>query len=233
MTDPSQEEPILRKAYYAMGEVCDLTGLKPHVLRYWETQFEALRPTKNRAGNRVYRPREVELILLVKNLLYERKFTIEGARQKLRELRQDGELAEERHEVAIPELVEAVKEELFRLRSLLTLPETEEASGSGGGPPGNPASPESRSTGGGARPGSGAGPAPGSGGARPVAGGEGNGGPGGHASPRGGGGEADSQDGRTAGGPGRPGSGPPGDGAPSPEGGDDPWPQLHLDVDSS
>ncbi len=131
------EEPVLRKAYYAMGEVCDLTGLKPHVLRYWETQFEALRPTKNRAGNRVYRPREVELILLVKHLLYERKFTIEGARQKLRELRQEGGLAEERHEVAIPELVQAVKEELHRLRTLLTLPEDPldggPASGGGGG----------------------------------------------------------------------------------------------------
>ncbi|CAN5623383.1 hypothetical protein BH23GEM11_BH23GEM11_00940 [soil metagenome] len=117
------DEPILRKAYYSIGEVCDLTDLKPHVLRYWETQFDALRPTKNRAGNRVYRPREVELVLLVKHLLYEEKFTIDGARQKLRELRKDGELAEGRQEVAGPELFQVMKEELQRVRELLTLPD--------------------------------------------------------------------------------------------------------------
>lgn len=117
------EEPILRKAYYSIGEVCDLTGLKPHVLRYWETQFEALHPTKNRAGNRVYRPREVELVLLVKHLLYEKKFTIDGARQNLRELRKGGELNEERQDVAGPELFQVMKDELLRLHELLTLPE--------------------------------------------------------------------------------------------------------------
>ena len=79
-------ESIVKKAYYSIGDVCDLTGLKPHVLRYWETQFDVLRPTKNRAGNRVFRPKDVELILLVKNLLYEKKYTIEGANQKLLEL---------------------------------------------------------------------------------------------------------------------------------------------------
>jgi DNA-binding transcriptional MerR regulator len=120
------DEPILRKAYYSIGEVCDLTGLKPHVLRYWETQFEALHPTKNRAGNRVYRPREVELVLLVKHLLYEKKFTIDGARQKLRELRKEGELNEERQEVAGPELFQVMKDELLRLQDLLTLPEPRE-----------------------------------------------------------------------------------------------------------
>jgi DNA-binding transcriptional MerR regulator len=117
------DEPILRKAYYSIGEVCDLTDLKPHVLRYWETQFDALHPTKNRAGNRVYRPREVELVLLVKHLLYEEKFTIDGARQKLRELRKEGELADERQEVAGPELFQVMKEELQRVRELLTLPD--------------------------------------------------------------------------------------------------------------
>ena len=85
-------EPVARKAYYSIGDVCDVTGLKPHVLRYWETQFEMLHPTKNRAGNRVYRPKEIELVLLVKHLLYDQKYTIEGARQKLSEMRKAGEL---------------------------------------------------------------------------------------------------------------------------------------------
>ena len=68
-------EPVTKKVYYSIGDVCDLTGLKPHVLRYWETQFEVLRPTKNQAGNRVYRSKEIEVIMLVKRLLYEQKYT--------------------------------------------------------------------------------------------------------------------------------------------------------------
>ena len=69
--------------FFSIGEVCQLTDLKPHVLRYWESQFRFLNPAKNRSGNRVYKAREVELIMLVKHLLYTEKFTIEGARQRL------------------------------------------------------------------------------------------------------------------------------------------------------
>jgi len=115
-------EPIAKKAYYAIGEVCDLTGLKDHVLRYWETQFDVLNPTKNRAGNRVYRPKEIELILLVKHLLYEEKYTIEGARKKLQEMRKAGELAEERQEVLEPEVLAGLKAELQALRDVLSPP---------------------------------------------------------------------------------------------------------------
>ena len=115
-------EPIAKKAYYSIGEVCDLTGLKDHVLRYWETQFDVLSPTKNRAGNRVYRPKEIEVILLVKHLLYEEKYTIEGARKKLQEMRRSGELAEERQEVLEPEVVAGLKAELRDLLEVLTPP---------------------------------------------------------------------------------------------------------------
>jgi len=115
-------EPIAKKAYYAIGEVCDLTGLKDHVLRYWETQFDVLNPTKNRAGNRVYRPKEIELILLVKHLLYEEKYTIEGARKKLQDMRKAGELAEERQEVLEPEVLAGLKAELQALRDVLSPP---------------------------------------------------------------------------------------------------------------
>ena len=115
-------EPIAKKAYYSIGEVCDLTGLKDHVLRYWETQFDVLSPTKNRAGNRVYRPKEVELVLLVKHLLYEEKYTIEGARKKLQEMRKAGELAEERQEILEPEVVAGMKAELKELLDVLTPP---------------------------------------------------------------------------------------------------------------
>lgn len=114
--------PVAPRQYYSIGEVCDLTGLKPHVLRYWETQFEVLNPTKNRAGNRVYRPKEVELVLLVKHLLYEKKFTIDGARQHLLELRRGGAIEEERERILEPSVLAEFKEELERLRGVLTAP---------------------------------------------------------------------------------------------------------------
>ncbi len=113
-------EPIAKKVYYSIGEVCDLTGLKPHVLRYWETQFGVLNPTKNRAGNRVYRSKEIEIILLVKHLLYEKKYTIEGANNRLVETRRAGELEEERQGVLKPEFLAGIKTELEELRQVLT-----------------------------------------------------------------------------------------------------------------
>ncbi|MEO8634823.1 MAG: MerR family transcriptional regulator [Gemmatimonadales bacterium] len=78
--------------FFSIGEVCALTDLKPHVLRYWESQFRFLNPAKNRSGNRVYKSREVELIMLVKHLLYSEKYTIEGARQRIEHYRRTGEL---------------------------------------------------------------------------------------------------------------------------------------------
>ncbi|MCC6319556.1 MAG: MerR family transcriptional regulator [Gemmatimonadaceae bacterium] len=84
-SDPVQE-------FFSIGEVCELTDLKPHVLRYWESQFRFLSPAKNRSGNRVYQRREVELIQLVKHLLYTEKYTIDGARQKIDEFRKGGTL---------------------------------------------------------------------------------------------------------------------------------------------
>ncbi|GMR14116.1 MAG: MerR family transcriptional regulator [Gemmatimonadota bacterium] len=116
------QESIAKKAYYSIGEVCDLSGLKPHVLRYWETQFDILHPTKNRAGNRVYRPKDIELILLVRHLLYERKYTIDGARQKLKEIRKKGDLEEERQDVLEPEVLASMRDELVQLKAILTPP---------------------------------------------------------------------------------------------------------------
>jgi DNA-binding transcriptional MerR regulator len=113
-------ESIVKKAYYSIGEVCDLTGLKPHVLRYWETQFDILRPTKNRAGNRVFRPKDIELVLLVKNLLYEQKYTIEGANQKLLDMRREGVLEGGQHEVLGPEFLSSMKADLEELVNVLT-----------------------------------------------------------------------------------------------------------------
>src|SRR5688572_14996775 len=71
------------KMYRSISEVSDLLAVKPHVLRYWETQFSMLRPRKNRAGNRMYRPEEIKLLYAIKDLLYGRRYTIAGARRSL------------------------------------------------------------------------------------------------------------------------------------------------------
>ncbi|MCA9739346.1 MAG: MerR family transcriptional regulator [Gemmatimonadota bacterium] len=114
------DEPIAKKAYYSIGDVCELTGLKPHVLRYWETQFEPLRPTKNRAGNRVFKPADIELVLLIKHLLYDQKYTINGARRHLKQTRRSAEMAEERKQVVTPSLMEEIRTELDGLLEILT-----------------------------------------------------------------------------------------------------------------
>ena len=73
---------VPKKTYYSISEVCTRTGLEPHVLRYWESEFPQLRPKKNRAGNRAYREKDIELIEYIKYLLYEEQYTIPGARKK-------------------------------------------------------------------------------------------------------------------------------------------------------
>jgi DNA-binding transcriptional MerR regulator len=73
------------KLYYRIGEVSNLVGVEPHVLRYWETEFRSIRPQKSRKGQRIYSRRDVDRLLKVKDLLYTHGFTIAGARRRLRE----------------------------------------------------------------------------------------------------------------------------------------------------
>jgi DNA-binding transcriptional MerR regulator len=73
------------KLYYSISEVAKFTGVKPHVLRYWESEFPSLKPKKNRAGNRSYRRRDVDEILAIKKLLYEEGYKIDGARKILKD----------------------------------------------------------------------------------------------------------------------------------------------------
>ncbi len=113
----ARPEPV--KEFFSIGDVCELTGVVPHTLRYWEQQFKVLHPAKNRSGNRVYQRREIELIMLVKHLLYVEKYTIEGARQKLDELRKGGELrTAQRQGLALSALIQ-LEQELEDLVALL------------------------------------------------------------------------------------------------------------------
>ncbi len=73
------------KLYFKIGEVTNLTGVKQHVLRYWESEFPSIRPQKSKSNQRLYRRRDVEAVLAVKHLLYDRKFTIEGAKKHLKD----------------------------------------------------------------------------------------------------------------------------------------------------
>ena len=83
-TDPSLSEVFIPdKLYFRIGEVSKLTHTKPYVLRFWETEFPMLKPTKSKAGHRLYRRQDVELVLEIKRLLYAKGFTIPGARQHL------------------------------------------------------------------------------------------------------------------------------------------------------
>ena len=76
--------PAIKKLYYSISEVSEITELKAYVLRYWETEFSQLKPPKNRAGNRTYRQKDIEVILKIKDLLYSKKYTIDGARNFLK-----------------------------------------------------------------------------------------------------------------------------------------------------
>lgn len=110
--DPVQE-------FFSIGDVCLLTDLKPHVLRYWESQFRFLNPAKNRSGNRVYQRREVELIQLVKHLLYSEKYTIDGARQKVDEHRKGGVIKVAARDALAVETLAELERELTRLVAIL------------------------------------------------------------------------------------------------------------------
>ncbi|MEN3038079.1 MAG: MerR family transcriptional regulator [Candidatus Kryptonium sp.] len=73
----------VKRLYYSIGEVSKLTGLERHVLRYWEKEFDLLKPAKNRGGNRIYTNRDIKIILMIKRLLYEEGYTIAGAKKVL------------------------------------------------------------------------------------------------------------------------------------------------------
>ena len=114
-SDPKQ----IKKLYYSIGEVSKMTELKAYVLRYWETEFKQLKPPKNRAGNRTYRQNDIDLILFIKDLLYNKKFTIEGARTQLTSVGDDVETKEKVVKQAPVQSVPAKKETLVKIKQAL------------------------------------------------------------------------------------------------------------------
>lgn len=120
----------IKKLYYSISEVSKITNIEQYVLRYWETEFEQLKPQKNRAGNRIYTNKEIQLILYIKTLLRERKYTIEGAKKIMEnyapeKVLQTSEQEKEIIEVGEPQIVKREKStlqnDLVEIKSLLEL----------------------------------------------------------------------------------------------------------------
>jgi DNA-binding transcriptional MerR regulator len=108
------------KLYYSISEVAQTTGIKPYVLRFWEKEFGLLKPKKNRAGNRSYQPKDIDLINQIKHLLYEEGYTIEGAKSKLKSLRRNdkGPLLAEK--MRLQGLLADIRKELSALLEILS-----------------------------------------------------------------------------------------------------------------
>ena len=111
---------VQKRLYYKIGEACKALGIQPYVLRYWETEFPALAPSKSRSGQRVYSEKELEIIRRIKELLYEEGYTIAGAKKKLEAELATGSLGEK-------ELEEGVEAETAEAAPVVILPEPEAA----------------------------------------------------------------------------------------------------------
>ncbi len=107
---------IPNKFFFLIGEVSKLTDVEPHVLRYWETEFKSLRPKKNKAGQRVYKKKDVLLVLSIKELLYKQKYTIAGAKKRIESEQEMSELS-----TAQPNLKETLREVKTELKEVLKI----------------------------------------------------------------------------------------------------------------
>jgi DNA-binding transcriptional MerR regulator len=104
----------IKKLYYSISEVSKITDLEQYVLRYWESEFEELKPQKNRAGNRIYTNRDIKLILYIKKLLRDERYTIEGAKQVLKNYTPENESGEQLELIDTPTPRTKIKDEQLR-----------------------------------------------------------------------------------------------------------------------
>ena len=116
--DPSAEK-LPDKLYYSIREVAAHTGVEPHVLRYWESEFPSLKPKRSRSGSRSYRKKDVEEVLLIRSLLHEQGYRIDGARKHLLEMRRSGRLKPQKPQMAIPFTKMDPSEKMKQIRGTL------------------------------------------------------------------------------------------------------------------
>jgi DNA-binding transcriptional MerR regulator len=114
MYNPDMKSLGIKKLYYSISEVSKITDLEQYVLRYWESEFEELKPAKNRAGNRIYTNRDIKLILYIKKLLRDERYTIEGAKQVLKNYTPEGDTGEQLELIDPPVLQQKIKDEHLR-----------------------------------------------------------------------------------------------------------------------
>jgi len=133
MTTPTNKNSVTRieipeRLYFRIGDVAELLGVRPHVLRYWESEFPIIAPQKSATGQRVYRRSDVETLVMIKHLLHEERYSIEGARKRIRELRKEGALRSFKQEAVAgkQEILsgkhEAVLEKTRDLAALASMP---------------------------------------------------------------------------------------------------------------
>lgn len=118
MRKPIQKEAIPEKLFYKIGEVSRIVGVEPYILRYWESEFSFLKPRKNKSGQRVYVRNDLDLIIRIKKMLYEERYTISGVKKRFGE----GLIGRGRKTAAVPsaEVIERVKKELREILDLLS-----------------------------------------------------------------------------------------------------------------
>ncbi len=104
----------IKKLYYSISEVSKITDLEQYVLRYWESEFDELKPQKNRAGNRIYTNRDIKLIIYIKKLLRDERYTIEGAKQVLKSYAPDVDTGEQLELIDAPKPKTKIKDEQLR-----------------------------------------------------------------------------------------------------------------------
>jgi DNA-binding transcriptional MerR regulator len=102
----------IKKLYYSISEVSTITGLEQYVLRYWESEFPQLKPAKNRAGNRIYTNKDIKLIIYIKKLLRDERYTIEGAKKVLEEYVPESEAVEQLELLSVPQKKKISDEEI-------------------------------------------------------------------------------------------------------------------------
>jgi len=124
---PATTSAIPPKLYFSISEVSEMTGVKAHVLRYWESEFPDLRPKKNRAGNRSYREKDIRMVMTIRDLLYKQGYTIQGARNQIQRQRREDPPVVVADSIEFPphegdkqrEVLRAMKRELIELRKRL------------------------------------------------------------------------------------------------------------------
>lgn len=125
--DEAKIPVIPDRMYFRIGDVAEIAGVQPYVLRFWEKEFEFLTPIKNAAGQRLYRRGDVESVLLIKRLLYMERYSIEGAKKRIKELRKKGSLGQAKKERAVLDdkrvaCIRSLKDELKALIALAAGP---------------------------------------------------------------------------------------------------------------